>query len=80
LKRIFGEMALAIFVQPPSYEVLEERLRNRSTETEEKIQQRMAKAKRELERAPEFDVIIVNEDLETAILEAKEKVLKFLHP
>ena len=78
LKRIFGEAALAIFVQPPSYEELEKRLRYRSTETEEKIQQRMGKAKNELSFAEDFDLILVNDKLESAITSAKESVLNFL--
>ena len=49
LKSFFGEQALAVFVQPPSYDILEERLRARSTETDEKIAMRLAKAKEELE-------------------------------
>ena len=63
IKRIFGEQAIAIFVQPPSYDELESRLRGRSTETEEKIQQRMAKAKNELGFAKDFDCILVNDNL-----------------
>jgi guanylate kinase len=78
LKRIFGKAALAIFVQPPSYEELEKRLRDRSTETEEKIEQRMAKAINELSFAEDFDIILVNDKLETAIASAKESVLNFL--
>lgn len=78
LKRIFGENALAIFVQPPSYEELEKRLRYRSTETEEKIQQRMSKAHTELKSASEFDIILINDDLEKAIAKAKELVIDFI--
>jgi guanylate kinase len=78
LKRIYGDKALAIFVQPPSFEELENRLRSRSTETEEKIQQRMSKARQELDRAPEFDVIIVNDDLQQAILQATHVVSNFI--
>jgi guanylate kinase len=78
LKKIFGERALAIFVQPPSVNELERRLRHRSTETEEKIKQRVGKAQIELARAKEFDVIIVNDDLEHAIREAAEKVKSFI--
>jgi guanylate kinase len=78
LKRLFGEQALAIFVQPPSVEELEKRLRFRSTETEEKIQQRLHKAGQELSRASEFDYILVNEDLQQAITTAKEVVVTFL--
>jgi guanylate kinase len=78
LKKIFGERALAIFVQPPSVNELERRLRHRSTETDEKIKQRVGKAQLELARAKEFDVIIVNDDLEHAIREAAEKVKSFI--
>lgn len=78
LKRFFGENALAVFVQPPSYDELEKRLRYRSTETEEKIQQRMAKAKAELAKAVEFDVVLVNDTLEHAIDKATELVHNFI--
>ena len=78
LKRKFQEQALAIFVQPPSYIELERRLRSRSTETESKINQRMEKAKKELKFAPEFDNIIVNDELEAAIAEAEQLVREFL--
>lgn len=78
LKRIFGDQALAVFVQPPSEEELERRLRYRSTETEDKIQQRLRKAGQELSRAKEFDVILVNEDLQVAIEQAKKVVTSFL--
>jgi guanylate kinase len=78
LKRIFGNQALAVFVQPPSKEELEKRLRYRSTETEDKIQQRLRKAGQELSRANEFDVILVNEDLKVAIEQAKSLVTSFL--
>jgi guanylate kinase len=78
LKQIFGANALAVFVQPPSYEVLEERLRARSTETEDKIQMRLSKAREELAKAPEFDQILVNDDLAKACEEAKQLVTDFL--
>ena len=78
LKRIFGKDALSVFVQPPSIDELEKRLRHRSTETEEKIQQRMSKARIELEKASEFDVVIVNDNLEEAIDTATDIVSKFL--
>jgi guanylate kinase len=78
LKRIFGSDALAIFVQPPSYEELEARLRNRSTETEDKIQQRMAKAKNELAHAEEFDIVLINDNLSEACKKAKDLIAAFL--
>lgn len=79
LKKQFQDNALAIFVQPPSYEELEKRLRFRSTETEEKINQRMEKANKELSFAKEFDYILINDDLEKAVEKAKELVVEFLN-
>lgn len=78
LKKQFGSKALAVFVQPPSIEALEKRLRERSTETEEKIAIRMAKAKTELEKAGAFDYILKNDDLELACSEALHLVQDFL--
>lgn len=77
LKRYFGGKALAVFVMPPNYEALEERLRYRSTETEEKIQMRLAKAKDELAYANQFDKIVVNDDLKEACDAAKKLVQQF---
>jgi guanylate kinase len=78
LTKHFGEKALAIFIKPPSFEVLEERLRGRGTETEEKIQKRLAKAGKELEYSKWFDYIIVNDKLEDAQKEAASFVKTFL--
>jgi guanylate kinase len=78
LKRKYGEQALAIFVQPPSLEVLIERLTGRGTDSSEKLQERFAKAEKELNYAPQFDIILKNYDLETACKEAKELVANFI--
>lgn len=78
LKRKYGEQALAIFVQPPSLEVLKERLSGRGTDRPEKLQERFAKAEKELNYAPQFDIILKNYDLETACKEAKELVTNFI--
>lgn len=78
LKKIFGPQALAMFVQAPSIEELEKRLRGRGTDSEEKIAERLAKASLEMERAPEFDNIIVNDNLERAKKEAAEVLENFL--
>ena len=78
LKKIFKTNALAIFINPPSAEILENRLRNRKTESEEKIQMRISKAKIELERATEFDVIIENNILDEAVEKVKLTVAKFI--
>jgi guanylate kinase len=78
IKKFYGDKALAIFVMPPSVEELENRLRKRSTETEENLKKRMDKARQELTYASGFDRIIVNEDIEQAIKEAQTLVRKFL--
>ncbi len=78
LKKIFGANALSIFIQPPSYEELERRLRHRSTETEEKIQLRMAKANEELGYASQFDKVVINDELEKAIVETENTIRTFI--
>ena len=78
LKKIFGSEALSVFVQPPSVEELRRRLVGRATDAPEVIEQRLAKAEEELTYAPKFDVIIVNDDLETAKEEALKTIGEFL--
>ena len=78
IKNKYPENTLAIFVQPPSLEVMEHRLRNRKTESEEKILERLSKAEKELKFAADFDVILINDDLATAKKEAKRLVETFL--
>ncbi|HKI88892.1 MAG TPA: guanylate kinase [Draconibacterium sp.] len=78
IKKFYGNEALAIFVQPPSVKELEKRLSFRSTETEEKIKMRVAKARHELSYASQFDVIIVNNELEKAVKEAQDTIRDFI--
>ncbi|MFV0591800.1 MAG: guanylate kinase [Draconibacterium sp.] len=78
IKKYYGDEALAIFVQPPSVEELRKRLTGRSTETEEKIAMRIAKAGHELSFAPQFDVVIVNDKLEEAFADAEKVLTNFL--
>ncbi|MDB4583859.1 guanylate kinase [Draconibacterium sp.] len=78
IKKYYGDEALAVFVKPPSVEELRNRLQGRSTETEEKIQMRIAKAEHELSFAPEFDVVITNDNLELAFEEAEKIISEFL--
>lgn len=78
LKRKFGKQALAIFVQAPSMEVLMERLSGRGTDSPEKLQERFAKAEKEAQFSPEFDIILKNYDLQTACNEAETLVKDFL--
>lgn len=78
LKKQFGDRALTLFVQAPSVEILEQRIRGRGTDSEEKIQQRVAKATIEMSRAPEFDKVVVNDDLNTAKAKALAILKDFL--
>ncbi|WP_418983716.1 guanylate kinase [Alistipes sp.] len=67
LKRIFGSDACSIFVMPPSVEELRHRLEGRGTDAPEVIDRRVAKAEFELTKAPEFDHVVVNDDLDEAV-------------
>lgn len=69
LKRKFGDDALSVFIQPPSVAALRERLKGRGTDSEEMIEKRIAKSEYELTFANQFDEIIVNDDLDTALKE-----------
>jgi guanylate kinase len=78
IKSKFPEETLAVFVKPPSVDELKRRLKERSTETDEKINMRIAKAHVELATAPQFDVVIKNYDLDVALEEANELVKNFI--
>jgi guanylate kinase len=78
IKEFYGKNALAVFVMPPSIEVLESRLRKRSTDNEQSIRTRVEKAKYEIGFAKEFDIVIINDNLDNAIKEVKEVVSTFL--
>ncbi len=78
IKKMFGDKALAIFIRPPSYEILESRLRSRATDSEESIQKRLNKVKLELTYEKDFDTIIVNDNLEDAFHQAEILVRNFL--
>ncbi|MBB1140616.1 guanylate kinase [Myroides sp. WP-1] len=78
IKRKFPDETLAVFVKPPSIDELKIRLKKRSTESEDKINMRIAKASVELATAPQFDTIIKNYDLETAKEEASQLVRNFV--
>ncbi len=78
LKKAFGDQALAVFVQPPSVDVLEQRLRKRRSESEEMLAQRVQKSWHELDHARDFDVVILNDDLDQACTEIERVVRKFL--
>jgi guanylate kinase len=78
IKHKFPEETLAVFVKPPSVDELKRRLKERSTESEDKINMRIAKASVELATAPQFDVIIKNYDLPVALEEAYQLVKDFV--
>ena len=78
IKKKYPEQTLAVFVKPPSVDALKKRLKKRSTESEDKINMRIAKASVELATAPQFDKIIKNYDLEVALKETEELVANFL--
>ena len=78
LKKYFGEDALSVFIQAPSVEVLRKRLEGRGTDSAADIEKRVAKAAEEMTYAPRFDVVLVNDDLQTAFAEAEKLVDTFL--
>ncbi len=78
IKKYYGDQACAIFIQPPSKEILRQRLVGRATDAPEVIEARLAKAEYELSFAPQFDTVIVNDVLETAQEEAYQTIKTFL--
>lgn len=78
VKKIYGDRALTLFIQPPSIERLRERLERRGTDAPEVIERRLAKAETELSFAPKYDAIVVNDDLEEACQTAARVVEDFL--
>lgn len=78
IKQYYGDRALSVFIQPPSVEELRRRLVGRGTDALEVIADRVAKAEYELGFAPKFDVVVVNNDLETAERQALDIIRNFL--
>ena len=78
LKKYFGDQALSVFIQAPSVEVLRDRLVKRGTDSAEDIEKRVAKAAEEMTYAPQFDKILINDDLATAFAESENMVNAFL--
>ena len=77
IKKIYGKRALSVFISPPSIEVLELRLTNRGTDSAATIAHRMEKARWELDFAPQFDLILINDNLEAAKQLLLDKVKEF---
>ena len=78
LKKYFGDAALSVFIKAPSVEVLRERLIKRGTDSPEAIEERVAKAEEEMTYQPQFDYVLVNDDLNTAYAESEKVVEDFL--
>ena len=79
LKKYFGDKALSVFIMPPSVEELERRLVSRATDDPETIKTRVAKASEEMTYKDQFDVIIVNNDLDEAKITTENILKNFLH-
>lgn len=79
IKRFYGDRALSIFIQPPSIDVLRQRLVGRATDAPEVIEDRLARASYELTFAPQFDRVVVNDDLDKAKAETLAIVREFLN-
>jgi len=78
IKKMFGDLALAIFIKPPSFEILESRLRSRATDSDESVKKRLEKVKWELTFEKDFDSVILNDKREDAFKQAEELVEVFL--
>ncbi len=78
IKKYYGDEAMSLFIQPPSVDELRRRLEGRATDTPEAIQQRLNKAEYELTFAPQFDHVVVNDNLETAQQETLQLLKAFI--
>lgn len=78
IKKLFGDRARAIFIAPPSLDILRERLTNRGTDSQEKIEERLAKAEIEMADAPMFDTILVNDNLDNTKRALDEEIAAFI--
>ena len=79
VKKMYGDRALAIFIQPPSVEVLRQRLINRGTDSMEDIKARVDKAEFEISIGPQFDYTVINDDLDTAVREVHDLITTFVN-
>ena len=79
VKNMYGDRALSIFIQPPSVEVLRERLIKRGTDSMEDIQARVDKAEFEISIGPQFDYTVINDDLDTAVNEVHQLIEDFIN-
>ena len=78
VKQMYGDRAISIFIQPPSVEVLRERLIKRGTDSMEDIENRVNKAEFEISIGPQFDYTVINDDLDTAVAEVHDLIEEFV--
>ncbi len=78
VKKMYGDRALAIFIQPPSVEVLRQRLINRGTDSMEDIEARVNKAEFEISIGPQFDHTVINDDLDAAVSQVHDLIVGFI--
>lgn len=78
VKKLYGDRAVSLFIQPPGIDALRRRLEGRATDSSEAIEQRLAKAEYEMSFAPEFDCVVVNDDLPKAVAEVDSKIKNFI--
>lgn len=78
VKKRFADRAMSLFIMPPDVATLERRLRNRATDSDEAIARRVAKAELEMSYAPQFDRVIVNDNLEKAVADVRAAILDFI--
>lgn len=78
VQRIYGDKAVSIFIEPPSMDVLAERLSNRGSESDESLQKRLKRAGMEMSYTDRFDYRVVNDNLEVAYQEVKEIIKSFI--
>lgn len=79
VKRLFGDQALSIFIEPPSIQALRDRLENRGTETPEVIDGRVGRAEFEMTFAPCYDRVVINDNLETAVAETEKIIADYIN-
>ena len=78
VKKMYGDRAISIFIQPPSVDVLRQRLIKRGTDSMEDIQARVDKAEFEISIGPQFDYTVINDDLDTAVNEVHDLIAEFV--
>ena len=77
VKKRYGDLALLIFIEPPTLQSLEERLRSRATDDDESIRRRLDKAEYEMSFADRYDKVVVNDDLDTAVADVADNIRAF---